>query len=86
MGPLNREWINENGSNWSLGRIDINGVENEPYGRETSVPAMDSNDWYVFGIWLNKLETDKVLNLSQLVSLYSKETKNKIKWLKEFKN
>ena len=38
MGPINKKWIEENGGNWSAGRIDIHDPAselpyNESYGR-----------------------------------------------------
>jgi hypothetical protein len=32
MGPINEAWIEENGNDWSSGRIDVDGIAGEPFG------------------------------------------------------
>ena len=59
MGPINRQWMEENGYDWAGGRIDFDcNNENDPmydrYGREVSVPMMHEEDWYSFGEWLGE--------------------------------
>ena len=81
MGPYNMTWIKENGDNWALGRIDVHGLEDEPYGKELSVPPMDSKDWVKFSKWLNNFKSETMLNLESIVSIYEKEVNKKITWL-----
>jgi hypothetical protein len=84
MGPINQSWIKENGSNWSSGRIDIDGIEGEPFGMEYSIPPMDNDDWSFFGNWLDTLETKDVWTLERILNEYELHNKP-IKWLKNEK-
>ncbi len=84
MGPINQSWIKNNGTNWSSGRIDVDGIKNEPFGIEYSVPPMESDDWICFGEWLSNLETDDIWDLKRLIAEYELSNK-KIKWLQNEK-
>jgi hypothetical protein len=79
MGPINREWIEKHGSQWSSGRIDIS-APNLHYGDELGVSPMHSEDWNRFGDWLDTFETKKIWTLKQLVDEYEK-TNPRILWL-----
>ena len=65
---------------WAGGRIDVYGT-GEPYPQEISVPIMREKDWAELGKWLTDFETEQVLTLEELVSLYEK-TNPKIQWWK----
>ena len=79
MGPINTNWIEKHGSQWSAGRIDISGTE-EHYDPEIGVPPMHSEDWDNFGNWLNTHTSETAQSLKQLVFEYEK-TNPRILWL-----
>jgi len=82
MGPINRDWIIKNGNNWCGGRIDVSGLDYFEYyeGRtELGVPLMHAEDWRSFGNWLWEFNSESMLNLEQLVSIYERENP-KIRW------
>jgi hypothetical protein len=81
MGPVNMEWIRQNGEGWSMGRIDCSGTGLGPYGDELGVPPMKSEDWRRFGDWLWDFSTDALWTLDMLVAEYEKNNP-KITWLK----
>ena len=80
MGPINKQWIEDNGDDWAGGRIDVYGTDN-PYGEEIGVPIMKGYDWFRFSMWLWKFETDTVWTLKELTEEYEK-TNPKITWFK----
>ena len=80
MGPVNTQWIAENGQDWSAGRIDIYGTDN-PYNLEIALPVMKTKDWILFSDWLRTFETDTVYSLDELVSEYEKNN-DLITWFK----
>ena len=81
MGPINESWIKEYGNDWSMGRIDVDGIAVGPFGVEYPVPPMKREDWNEFGKWLSALETKDAWTLKELLTEY--EMKNKtIIWLK----
>lgn len=82
MGPINKDWISKNGDHWSCGRIDVSGIENEPFGFELGVPNMLSSDWVMFGAWLRGFVSSELLSLKELVAEYEK-TNPKITWLRK---
>jgi hypothetical protein len=84
MGPINQKWIKENGSDWSSGRVDVGGIEGEPFGTEYPIPPMKNQDWADFGNWLDALETNDIWNLERLLSEYELDNKPII-WLKDEK-
>lgn len=81
MGPINKEWIKENGEEWAAGRIDVFG----DYIDETEIglPMMYIQDWGRFTIWLDKFTTvERVWTLDEIIKEY--ETTNpKITWWKK---
>lgn len=82
MGPINSKWYKDrNLELWTYcsGRIDCRGGDLGPYGDEIGLPPMLTEDWNSFSEWLDTLETDTMLNLSELVDLYEK-THPKITW------
>ena len=83
MGPINQEFINEYGSHWSAGRIDIYDVPDEPWGLEYSLPIMRTEDWNDFSSWLEDLETETLWTFEQIMEEYRQETGHVIRWWKE---
>lgn len=85
MGPINEDWIKENGDCWCAGRIDIRDDTKEGYDGwgEYSVPPMKQTSWNLFGDWLDELETEKVVGYYRLVEMYETQTRQKIEWFKE---
>jgi len=79
MGPINTDWIAKHGSQWSSGRIDVYGTDND-YGDEISLPPIHSDDWNMFGDWLYNFTTETMWTLKQLVDEYEK-TNPRILWL-----
>lgn len=80
MGPIHQGWIEENGEDWSGGRIDIYGDGLGPYGEEIGLPLMKSHDWVDFSVWLDCFCTEKVYTLEELLKEYYKEGNPKITW------
>lgn len=66
---------------WYGGRIDIYGTD-EMYNSEMGLPIMDGPSYKGFSEWLEKVETDSVWSLDQLVAEYEKSNP-KIRWHKE---
>ena len=81
MGPINLDWIKENGEHWAGGRIDIYGT-GEPYGDETNCPIMHAEDYNSLSDWLDTFETDTVWNWVELIREYEK-THSKIRLFHE---
>lgn len=81
MGPVNNKWIEENGSHWAAGRIDIFGDDVDE--TEIGLPVMRSEDWFRFTHWLDKFTTvERIWTLDEIVKEY--ETTNpKIRWFKD---
>lgn len=82
MGPINDEWIHKHGDCWAGGRIDINGVPNEPYGIEYGLAVMRTEDWVRFSDWLDNLVTQELLTFQEIVDRYER-TNPPITWWKE---
>lgn len=80
MGPINAQWIRENGDHWAGGRIDISGTS-YTYGVEIGLPVMHQSDWNRFSDWLRTFETDTVWTITELTEEYEK-TNPKITWWK----
>ena len=57
-------------TNYSCGRLDVQGIPDEPYGDEIGVPPMLSTDWRAFGDWLWDVQTMSVWTLADLVTAY----------------
>jgi len=82
MGPINAQWIRENGNHWAAGRIDCSPTEDNPWGTEIGLPAMHQSDWNSFSRWLWDFQTDTVWTLKELTEEYEK-TNPKITWWKD---
>lgn len=67
-------------THYSCGRIDVQGIPDEPYGDEIGVPPMVSSDWRAFGDWLDDVQTMSVWTLADLVTAYENQTNTKITW------
>ena len=80
MGPLNQQWIKEHGQGWSMGRIDIYGVPNEPYPIEYGLSPMKTEDWNAFSNWLDNFASEELLTYEQLIETYEETTETKITW------
>lgn len=83
MGPINSDWIKENGEHWAAGRIDIYGVPGEHYPIEYSLSPMNTEDWNAFSEWLDDYETEHLRSLDGLVSDFESTTRTEIRWCKE---
>lgn len=64
---------------YSCGRIDVRGISDQPYGDEIGVPPMRSEDWRLFGDWLDDVQTMSVWTLDNLVAAYEQHNP-KITW------
>lgn len=83
MGPINNDWIKQNGSHWSAGRIDVSGTMDNPCNLEYAVPPMNSSDWRNFAQYLNELETYTVWDKEKLYAAFELHTGRKIRWLRQ---
>lgn len=79
MGPVNYDWVQKNGNDWCVGRIDVYGTGSD-YPEELDLPMMKSDDWYRFSSWLDTIKTVKMLTTVQLVDWYETETGWRITW------
>ena len=82
MGPVNMDWIRENGQGWATGRIDCRGEGLDPYGEEISVPPMKQEDWYRLSEWMWEFSSKELLTLEQIVQIYQ-QTNPTITWLQQ---
>tara|TARA_R110002167_G_scaffold50004_2_gene146088 strand:+ start:70 stop:453 length:384 start_codon:yes stop_codon:yes gene_type:complete len=71
-----REYLNT----YCVGRIDISGVINEPYGVEYSVGVMEEGSWVLLGEYLRNLKLQYLPTYKDLITLFETETGEKIKW------
>lgn len=79
MGPINKKWIEENGSNWSGGRIECYDSENSfGWSNEEHPILIDSKDWYDFDNWLEELETPNIFSKEELIKKFEEDTKTKV--------
>jgi len=58
MGPINADWIKENGSGWIGGRIDIYSAYTH-YPDETELPIMSRESFDRFDDYLEELVTSE---------------------------
>lgn len=87
MGPINSEWIKENGEGWSAGRIDIRGViDGDGIYDEMRLPPMKSGSWRSFSDWLDTVTTETVHELGTLVDWYYMEGNLEIWWFHDEDN
>lgn len=82
MGPINKDWIDKNGSCWCAGRIEASWSEGEdnPYGIEYAVPPMHCNDWKEFSTWLMHHQTEEVETLQMLCWRFELHRNKVIEW------
>ncbi len=78
MGPLNPKFIENYGTGWSMGRIDIMDIPDEPFGREYPIGPIRTEDWKKLGEWLWDLETENILTLDEILERYRTETGNSV--------
>lgn len=71
MGPLNKEWIEEHGEQWSGGRIDIY-HPSFSYNDETGLPIMRNEDYRMFSLWLRDFVSEEQMNFDELREEYEK--------------
>ena len=83
MGPINQQWIEEHGNQWSAGRIDIYGVPNEPFPLEYGLAPMHSEDWNKLSNFLDNFGSELLLSYDELIETYEEHTGTKIRWLQE---
>lgn len=77
MGPINTDWIRENGDHWCAGRIEAHrGTETIEY----RMPVVTGRSWARFREWLWDLKTNKVLSRQELIERFLKETGHKMEW------
>ena len=86
MGPINKGWCEEHGYHWCVGRIDIRGVPDEPWGIEYSVPCMHKEDWANFGTFLRGLDNGDVGVLYTKQELFEmfETLHGKIRWKDDY--
>ena len=87
MGPVTRSWYTDRGldpmeGGWNAGRIDIRGVEDEPYGLEYGLSIMSTRSWHELSIWLNSLQTKELWTYDQIIQEFENNN-NKIEWWKD---
>lgn len=63
-----------------IGRIDIRGVPDEPYGLEYGVGVMEAESWGVLQGYLSKLKLDNLPTKEELFGMFEEDTGHKIKW------
>ena len=80
MGPINYDWIRENGDYWSGGRIDVHGVPDEPYGWEMALPTMHNKSYGLLQQFLLGFRTEEVLTHKQLFTEFERTTGHEIIW------
>jgi len=84
MGPINKKWCEEHGNHWCIGRIDIRGVPDEPWGLEYGVPCMHEGDWANFGTFLRGLNNVDVLYTKQELFEMFETLHGKIRWKDDY--
>lgn len=80
MGPINGEWIRENGEQWAGGRIDIRGGDLDVYGDEMPVPVMHGEDWVELDKFCQGLKTNGVLAPGAFWSRFETFLGREIRW------
>lgn len=70
MGPISKAWCEEHGDHWCVGRIDISGIPDEPYGIEYSVPLMHKEDWNKLARFLWDLDIDCLYTKKELFEMF----------------
>lgn len=82
MGPVNNNWVKENGLHWSAGRIDVS--DGSPYPPEYGVALMHSSDWASLSEFLRTYSTPTIVSFEQIIEDYEK-VNPPIRWWKSNK-
>jgi hypothetical protein len=81
MGPINSDWIKENGEHWAAGRIDVSGSDEEVTYR---LSPMHCEDWGALSHWLDHHVTPELWTYEELIDTFEKKClKRKIRWWKD---
>lgn len=81
MGPVNTNFIAEQGDDWRGGRIDIE--DGSMYGNEYTMPIMRAESWYALSQWLDELSSDLPLDFAEIIEFFEREEQHTIEWYKE---
>ena len=65
---------------YCMGRVDIHGVANEPYGLEYGIEVMEAEIWSALQEYLLTLTLDVLPSKEGLLSGFEETTGYKIKW------
>ena len=71
---------------WCGGRIDIYGLDpRKHYGGmcEYDLPIMDGESWNKLTDWLDDYESKELTSYEDLIIIFERETKHKIRWADE---
>jgi len=87
MGPVTISWYTDRGldhtkETWCAGRIDIRGVEDEPFGLEYGLPVMSGESWGRLSNFFSGFSSKELLTFDQLIEKFE-ENNNKIVWWKD---
>ena len=69
--------------NYSCGRIDIYGLDEEEYwcGKsEYSVAPMRTEDWNAFGDWLDNIKDERLITYEELILQFEEHYGQPIRW------
>ena len=72
MGPLNRVWIEQHGTQWASGRIDVYDVPDEPFGLEYGLAPMHYEDWDSLTDWLEHFETPELWTCDEVLDAFER--------------
>ena len=75
--------VKEYAPQYGCGRIDVDGIEDEPYGVEYSVGVMEMESWSTLANWLDELHTEKPLSKEEIFERFKAETGHEIRWFKK---
>lgn len=65
---MNQKWIDENGSNWTAGRVECFDSDNSyGYSNREYFLIIDGKDWNKFDDYLRTLETFDLYSLDDLI-------------------
>lgn len=67
---MNQQWIDQNGSNWSAGRVECYDTENSyGYSNREYFLIIDKKYWYKFDDYLRSINTDQLKTLEELIAM-----------------
>lgn len=78
MGPINKEWIEINGSNWCGGRIEVYKPSGYGYSDYEYGFMFDEKDLYNFREYVDTLKTERKWSYEELCEGYEKEYNTKL--------